>query len=296
MPDPILSDLLARARRPLLSFEFFPPKDDAAMAALRATSEQLLTVRPDFVTCTYGAGGSTRLRTLEVCDLLRQLGFQPVMPHLTCVGSSRSELENVADEIHARGYRNIMTLRGDPPRGYSQFRPAPDGLTHAAELVELLRERHPDFCCGVAGYPETHPEAVSAEADVRHLKAKLSAGGAFVTTQLFFDNRVYFDFVKRCRKAGISQPILPGLLPVISLKQVQRMCAMCRATLPPALAQGLEDAGGDGDAAEQVGIRWAERQIEELLAHGAPGIHLYILNRARAALSDELVRFFRDRA
>lgn len=296
MPDASIRDLLAGAKRPLLSFEFFPPKDDAAMASLRATSEQLLAVRPDFVTCTYGAGGSTRLRTLEVCDLLRNLGFEPVMPHLTCVGSNRSELESIADEIHGRGYRNIMTLRGDPPRGFSQFRPSPDGLTHASELVELLMERHRDFCCGVAGYPETHPEAVSPEADIRHLKAKLAAGGAFVTTQLFFDNKVYFDFVKRCRKAGITQPILPGLLPVISLKQVQRMCAMCRATLPPALARSLEEAGGDGDAAELAGIRWAEQQIEELLSRGAPGIHLYILNRARAALSDELVRFFRDRS
>lgn len=295
MPDASIQELFATQRKPILSFEFFPPKDDAAWATLRATGEALAAVRPDFVTCTYGAGGSTRQRTAEVCALLRDLGFAPVMPHLTCVGHSRSELETIAREWHQAGYRNIMALRGDPPRGYSQFRPAPSGFSHAAELVALLKSEYPDFCCGVAGYPESHPESVSPEADVRHLKAKLDAGAAFVTTQLFFDNQYYVDFVKRCRKAGITQPILPGLLPVISLKQVQRMCAMCKTALPDGLARDLEAAGGDGEAAEQVGIRWAEKQIEGLLKLGAPGIHLYILNRAKAALSAELVRFFADR-
>lgn len=295
MSDTSISELFSRSRKPLLSFEFFPPKDDAALAALRSNGEALRAAKPDFVTCTYGAGGSTRQRTMEVCGLLRELGFGPVMPHLTCVGHSRSELETTAHEWHRLGFRNIMTLRGDPPRGFSQFRPAPDGFSHAAELVALLKSEYPDFCCGVAGYPEAHPESVSPEADIRHLKAKVDAGGSFVTTQLFFDNSFYFNFVKHCRKAGISQPILPGLLPVISLKQVQRMCGMCKTTLPNELASQLEAVGGDGEAAELVGIRWAERQIEELLAKGAPGIHLYILNRSKAALSQELIRFFADR-
>ena len=292
MPDIRISDLLGAARRPLLSFEFFPPKDDAAMDALRVSAAQLLALRPDFVTCTYGAGGSTRERTLRVCELLRALGFGPVMPHLTCVGSSRTELEAIADDLHARGFRNIMTLRGDPPKGDTTFKPAPDGLAHAADLVRLLVARHADFCCGVAGYPETHPEAASPEADLAHLASKVNAGGGFITTQLFFDNRVYFDFVARCRAAGITAPVLPGLLPAISLKQVQRMCTMCKTTLPEGLARAMEAAGGDGEAAEYVGIRWAERQMEELLSGGAPGIHLYILNRSKAVLSRELVRFF----
>jgi methylenetetrahydrofolate reductase (NADPH) len=214
------------------------------------------------------------------------------MPHLTCVGSSRAELNAIADEIHARGFRNIMTLRGDPPKGDTTFTPAPDGLAHASDLVALLKARHADFCCGVAGYPEMHPEAVSAEADLQHLKNKVAAGGSFITTQLFFDNRVYFDFVARCRASGIECPIVPGLLPAISLKQVQRMCTMCRAVLPEALGRAMEAAGGDGEAAEYVGIRWAERQMEELLERGAPGIHLYVLNRTKAALSREIVRFF----
>lgn len=295
MPDAKISDLLATTRRPLLSFEFFPPKDETAMANLQNTARQLHRLRTDFVTCTYGAGGSTRQRTLQVCELLRAEGFGPVMPHLTCVGSSRADLHELADDLHARGFRNIMTLRGDPPKGDTAFRPAADGLAHASELVTLLKGRHPDFCCGVACYPETHPEASSPEEDLGHFAHKISVGGDFGTTQLFFDNQVYYRFVERCRAAGVTKPILPGLLPAISLKQVQRMCTMCKTYLPPELARQLEAAGGDGEAAELVGIQWAERQIEDLLAHGVPGIHLYILNRAKAALSTELVRFFESR-
>ena len=295
MPEARIADLFATARRPLLSFEFFPPKDDAALGALQNVSRQLQTLRPDFVTCTYGAGGSTRQRTLQVCELLRAEGLAPVMPHLTCVGSSRAELNELADDLHRRGYRNIMTLRGDPPKGDTTFRPAADGLAHASELVTLLKTRHPDFCCGVACYPETHPEATSSADDLRHFAHKIAVGGDFGTTQLFFDNAVYFRFVERCRAAGVTRPILPGLLPAISLKQVQRMCTMCKTVLPDELARQLEAAGGDGEAAELVGLRWAERQIEELIAAGVPGIHLYILNRAKAALSNELVRFFADR-
>lgn len=292
MPDKRIIDLLAGAKSPLLSFEFFPPKDEAAMKTLRLAAAQLLALRPDFVTCTYGAGGSTRERTVSVCEMLRDMGYGPVMPHLTCVGSSRAELGEIADDFFARGFRNVMALRGDPPRGDVAFQPAPDGLAHASDLVALLKFRRPEICCGVAGYPETHPEAASPEADMENLRRKIDAGGAFVTTQLFFDNRVYFDFVQRCRAAGIVAPVVPGLLPAISLKQVQRMCSMCRAVLPPALARAMEAAGGDGEAAEYVGIRWAERQIEELLAGGAPGVHLYILNRSKAVLSGQLVRFF----
>ena len=156
MIDVQISELLVKTKRPLLSFEFFPPKDDVAMGNLRRTAHELLATKPDFVTCTYGAGGSTRLKTLQVCDLLRDIGFGPVMPHLTCVGSSQDELKNVADEIYQRGYRNIMTLRGDPPKGDTMFRPAPDGLAHASDLVALLKKQHADFCCGVAAYPEMH--------------------------------------------------------------------------------------------------------------------------------------------
>lgn len=293
MPDSTISTLLAETQRPLLSFEFFPPKDDAGLAALAQTAETLAGTHPDFVTVTYGAGGSTRQRTRDVCDLLRATGYQPVMPHLTCVGSSRADLHDIADELFDAGYRNIMTLRGDPPKGASEFKPAPDGLAYAVHLVELLKARHPDFCCGVAAYPETHPEAASPEADLLHLKAKLDAGGDFATTQLFFDNQVYFDFVDRCRAIGITQPILPGLLPALSLKQVQRMCAMCNASLPPQLEEELASVGDDAEAAERVGTEWASLQIDELLDRGVPGIHLYILNRARTDLAQSLLSRYR---
>lgn len=295
MPDKQISELFSNGHKPLLSFEFFPPRDDVAMANLHTNAEALLAARPDFVTCTYGAGGSTREKTLEVCGILRDKGFGPVMPHLSCVGHSQLELETITREWHGAGYRNIMALRGDPPRGFSQFRPQPDGFSHAYELVAFLKNRHPDFCLGVAGFPETHPESVSEEADIRHLKTKADAGACFITTQLFFDNKYYFDYVKRCREAGITQPILPGLLPVISLKQVQRMCSICKVELPKELAKQLEDAGDDHEAAEQIGIRWAARQIEGLLKKDVPGIHLYILNKSKAALSQELIRFFADR-
>jgi len=287
-----IGELLRAARRPLLSLEFFPPADEAGMDVLRGTATELRGTRPDFVTVTYGAGGSTRARTLAVCDLLRGMGYGPIMPHLTCVGHRRVELERLSDDWVARGFRNIMTLRGDPPRNVADAPVIPSGErpAHASDLVGLLADRHPDLCLGVAGYPEKHPEAPDAATDLMRLKFKLMAGAAFVTTQLFFDNRAYFDFVKRARAVGIFQPILPGLLPAISLAQVRRMAGFCGATLPPQLEVDLADAGGAGPAAEAVGIRWAARQICELLENGAPGIHLYILNRARLALAPELVR------
>ena len=289
MHDPLISDLFQSSRVPLLSFEFFPPKDDAGIENLRKAAEQLLAVKPDFVTCTYGAGGSTRQKTLQVCQILRDIGFAPVMPHLTCVGSSRTDLAAIIDDFASRGVRNIMTLRGDPPKGDTTFRPAPDGLAYAAELVDFIMKRRADMCCGVACYPEVHPEAVSADADLDNLKRKLDLGGAFGTTQLFFDNEVYFRFLDRCEAAGITKPILPGLLPAISLKQVQRMCTMCKASLPVGLVRDLEAAGGEGEEAEEAGIQWAAKQIDELLDRGAPGVHLYVLNRARAARSADLI-------
>ena len=284
LADQPISELYA-ANRALRSLEFFPPKDDAGVEALRLTASALQRIAPDFVSVTYGAGGNTRGRTAQVSDLLRQdFGFT-VMPHLTCVGHSRAELHEIADRIHAGGFRNIMTLRGDPPKGSTEFKPAPDGLRYADELVSLLKARHPDFCLGVGGYPEKHPEAPSAETDLAHLKHKVDAGAAFVTTQLFFDNAVYYRFVDRCRAAGITVPIVPGIMPVLALKQVRRFTAMCGAILPEKLVRRLEAAGDQADILESVGIDWALAQIRDLLAQGAPGYHLYSLNRARGALA-----------
>lgn len=271
--------------RPLRSLEFFPPKDDAGVQALRATAGALKKLSPDFVSVTYGAGGSTRERTAQLSTMLRTEFGLTVMPHLTCVGHSKAELNDIASRHHASGIRNIMALRGDPPKGAAEFKPAPDGLSYANELVSLLKAKHSDFCLGVAGYPEVHPQAVSPEADLYNLKRKVDAGADFVTTQLFFDNAVYHRFVERCRRAGITVPIVPGIMPPLSLNQVKRMTQLSGSAVPEKLTRRLEAAGDDADTVEFVGIDWALSQIRDLLAHGAPGYHLYILNRAKAALA-----------
>jgi len=283
-PDRPISELFSLGR-PLRSFEFFPATDEAGWATLRATAAALRALAPDFVSVTYGAGGTTRERTARACALLRgEFGFT-VMQHLTCLGHSRAVLAAVADQLHTDGLRTIMTLRGDPPRGQTAFTPPPDGLGYANQLVALLKARHPGFCLGVAGYPEKHPEAPSPEADLANLKRKVDAGAAFVTTQLFFDNAVYHRFVEKCRAAGITVPIVPGVMPVLSLRQIQSFATMCGASLPPELRARLEAAGDDPLVNETVGIEWARAQIRDLLARGAPGIHLYCLNRSKAALA-----------
>jgi methylenetetrahydrofolate reductase (NADPH) len=284
VPDQAISELFAQGR-PLRSLEFFPPKDEAGVEALRATATALKRMNPDFVSVTYGAGGSTRERTAQICDFLkRDFGFT-VMPHLTCVGHSRADLSTVADRIHGGGFRNIMTLRGDPPKGESTFVPYLDGLRYASDLVSLLKSRHPALCLGVGGYPEKHPEAPSPEIDLVNLKRKVDAGADFITTQLFFDNDVYYRFVEKCRAAGITVPIVPGIMPVLSLKQIQRFTTMCGATLPEKLVKRLQAAGEHAEVTETVGIDWALTQIRDLLMRGAPGYHLYILNRAKSALA-----------
>jgi len=282
--DRPISDLLA-SKRTVRSLEFFPPKDDAGMESLRLTAAALKSIAPDFVSVTYGAGGTTRDRTAKACAMLKNdFGFT-VMPHLTCVGHSRAELGEIADQLHGAGFRNIMTLRGDPPKGDTQFRPAADGLSNANELVALLKARHADFCLGVAGYPEKHPEAASLDADLTNLRRKVDAGAAFVTTQLFFDNTAYYRFVEKCRAAGITVPIVPGIMPVLSLKQVRRFTDMCGASLPAQLVTRLEVAAENSDVVEMIGLEWALNQIRGLLANGAPGYHLYIMNRAKSALA-----------
>jgi methylenetetrahydrofolate reductase (NADPH) len=282
--DRPLSELFSQ-HRPLRSIEFFPPKDDAGVEALLKTASALKSMAPDFASVTYGAGGSTRQRTAQVSNLLKSEYGYTVMPHLTCVGHTRDELNEIADRIYADGFRNIMTLRGDPPKGATEF-PVPEGgLRYGNELVTLLKERHADFCLGVGGYPEKHPEAPSPEVDLENLKRKVGAGADFVTTQLFFDNDAYYRFVERCLKAGITVPVVPGIMPVLSLKQIQRFTSMCGTSLPSTLIRRLEAAGDVPDVVEAVGIDWALGQIRDLLAHGAPGYHLYILNRAKSALA-----------
>ncbi|MBA3850406.1 MAG: methylenetetrahydrofolate reductase [NAD(P)H] [Opitutus sp.] len=283
-PDRPISELFASGRT-VRSLEFFPPKDDAQMAMLLTSAGALQGIAPDFVSITYGAGGTTRERTARAAALLkRDFGFT-VMPHLTCIGHSRAELHDIADRLHADGFRNIMALRGDAPKGDPAFAPAPVGLRYASELVALLKSRHSDFCLGVAGYPEKHPEAPSLGADLDALKRKVDAGADFITTQLFFDNALYYRFVEQCRERDIRVPIIPGLMPVLSLKQIKRVTEMCGATLPQKLVTRLEAAAENPDVVEIIGLDWAFTQIRGLLANGAPGCHLYIMNRAKSALA-----------
>ena len=270
---------------PLFSVEFFPPKSDDSAQQLLLTAEQMQVYNPDFVSITYGAGGSTRSRTLNYARKLHEDYGYAVMPHLTCVGHSREELKQTIAEFKSAGLKQIMALRGDPPKGETNFTPHPDGLRYANELVQLIREVYPECELGVAGYPEKHPEAPSLEIDLLNLKRKVDAGATFVTTQLFFDNNAYFEFVDNCRRVGITVPILPGLMSVTSYKQALRFCDMCGTSVPTALNEQLTAAGDDEAAVEAIGIKWSYQQAHELLKRGAPGIHLYILNRSGPAIA-----------
>lgn len=282
--DRLINELLGDGPA-LLSLEFFPPKTEEAGARIVAGAQQLAAeVRPDFVSITYGAGGSTRERTRQYAGILREeCGFR-VMPHLTCVGSTQAEILRIVEDYFSGGFRNIMALRGDPPKGSEAFVAVPDGLAHASDLVALIRTHFPEMCLGVAGYPEKHPEAPDLASDLQHLRQKVEAGGSFITTQLFFDNAIYFKFLQSCRAAGILCPVLPGIMPALSLAQVERFCAFCGARLPEELRSALAAADGIAEAEEEVGIDWACRQISELLQKGVPGIHLYILNRPGPAI------------
>ena len=266
-------------KTPAYSFEFFPPKDDAGVANLFTTIKSLRELDPSFVSVTYGAGGSTRRKTIEITKTIKQATGIEAMAHLTCVGHSRSEITTILDEIEAAGIENVMTLRGDPPRGQTDFVPHPEGFPHANELVRFIRARK-NFCLGVAGYPEGHPEAPSKEIDLVNLKKKVDAGAEFIITQLFFDNRHYFDFTARARAAGIDLPIIPGIMPITDLAQIKRFTQMCGAAIPSSLLAELEAVDGNRDAVAQVGIRYGIKQCLELLQNGAPGIHFYTLNKS----------------
>jgi methylenetetrahydrofolate reductase (NADPH) len=283
-PDRPISELFAQ-RRPLRSLEFFPPKDEAGVGALRQTAAALKRIGPDFVSVTYGAGGGTRERTAQVSAMLKTEFAFTVMPHLTAVNHTRGEIAAIAETHYARGIRNIMALRGDVPRELAAGTAFKDGLRYGSDVVALLKCLHPDVCLGVGGYPEKHPEAPSLDADLANLKRKVDAGASFITTQLFFDNEVYYRFVDRCRAAGIAVPVVPGIMPVLSLKQVKRFTDLCGASLPGKLVKRLEAAGDQPEILETIGIDWALTQIRDLLTRGAPGYHLYNLNRAKSALS-----------
>lgn len=268
-------------RQPFFSFEFFPPKNDEGMRSLFETIARLRALDPAFVSITYGAGGSTRARTVELAKQIRnELGLD-VMAHVTCVGATRDELRRLFDELAAANIENIMALRGDPPKGEATFVASKDGLAHASELIALLSSEF-DFCIGGACYPETHPEAFNAETDLRYALEKVRNGAQFLTTQLFFDNERYFTFVERARTLGIDVPILPGIMPITDYKQVKRFTEMCGSEIPLRLRSELELRADEPEAVLDLGVAYATLQCADLLARGAPGIHFYTLNRSPA--------------
>lgn len=275
-----LSQLFRSGNR-VLSFELFPPKTDAGMAELMKTVEELGRYKPDFMTCTYGAGGSTRDRTLTITSEVRKLLGKPVASHLTCVGSTKDQLRDYLRAAHAAGVDYIVALRGDPPKGDTEFKPVPGGLRYANELVELIRAEFPQFGIAVAGYPEVHQEAPNAEVDMQNLVRKVNAGADIIVTQLFYDNDDYFRFCDSCRAAGIHIPIVPGLLPVLSLAQVQRIAGLCKAKLPDAFVERLSKKD-DPEWQFQVGVEHATEQAKQLIERGVPGIHFYVLNKSLA--------------
>ena len=280
-----ITDLLRFARErgePIFSFEFFPPKTEDGVKALFQTVEALRPLGPAYVCVTYGAGGSTRARTIELVKRLRQESEVEAMAHLTCVGASRDELASVLDELAEAGVHNVMALRGDPPRGQSTFTPHADGFRYASELVAFIRSQPQrwKFCLGAAAYPEGHVETRDLAQDLRHLRAKVDAGADFLVTQLFFDNAHYFTFSERARAAGITLPILPGVMPFQSVEQIERMTAMCGAAIPRLLRAAMEVRRDDPDGARELGLAYATLQCADLLRRGAPGIHFYTLNRS----------------
>ena len=274
-------DRTLERKQPCFSFEFFPPKTDDGVRALLETARTLRALEPAFVSVTYGAGGSTRARTIDVAKRMKQELELEVMAHVTCVGHTRDELRAVFHEISRSGIENVLALRGDPPHGNDTFVATEGGFRFASELIEMLRSEF-EFSVGAAAYPETHPEAASPEDDLRNAHRKVGAGARFLITQLFFDNDRYFRFVERARSAGIDVPIIPGIMPITNYEQIARMTKMCGASVPAPLLVELERRVDDAQAVTDLGVAYCALQCADLLARGAPGIHFYTLNRSTA--------------
>jgi methylenetetrahydrofolate reductase (NADPH) len=284
-----LSEFFSSDRKGL-SFELFPPKTDEQVETLMATVAELNEFEPDFYTCTYGAGGSTRDRTLQILQTVKERFGHRIATHLTCVGSTVDQLRAYLNTARQIGTDYIVALRGDPPKGETEFQQVVGGLRYANELVSLIRSEFPEFGVAVAGYPEVHQEAPSAEIDLENLKRKVDCGADVVVTQLFYSNDDYFRFVDRCRASGIQIPIVPGILPVTNLAQIQRITSLCKARLPKSFVERLGEQESH-DWQFQVGVEFATAQVAQLLAGGVPGVHFYVLNKSQA--TSEVLRSLR---
>ena len=278
-----IDELLEAAERPVFSFEFFPPKTPAGEENLLGALDALRPLEPDFVSVTYGAGGSTeqKRKTIDiVSSIKRDFGLE-AMAHFTCVGATVGELRAQLDRMRAEGVENVLALRGDPPAGETEWTATEGGLTYSRELVELIRHEY-DFAIGAACFPETHIHATSPEDDLRYCAEKVQAGARFLITQLFYDNASYWDFVRRAREAGIDAPIIPGIMPITNVGQIRKITELCGSALPPRLVRELDACGDDAEAVAEFGVAYATLQCTDLLANGAPGIHFYTLNRSPA--------------
>jgi methylenetetrahydrofolate reductase (NADH) len=281
-PSLKIIDILARGNQPIFSLEFFPPKTEEGMTELIETLKKVKTLNPGYISVTYGAGGGTRDRTLDIVKYAkRELGLES-MAHLTCVGHSKEEIKNILDEIQTSGIDNVVALRGDPPKGESIFKPNPHGFKYASELTAFIRASYP-LCVAVAGYPEGHIESPNKETDWNHLTQKVKAGADFIITQLFFDNTDFFIFENRMREKGVHVPIIPGIMPITNYHQILRFTQMCGAKMPEKLMRDLQPIQDNVDEVQRYGIEYATQQCKELLAHGVPGIHFYTLNKSSAS-------------
>jgi methylenetetrahydrofolate reductase (NADPH) len=276
-----IDEILAERDEPAFSFEFFPPKDENGEARLFAALQQLRYLDPAFVSVTWGAGGSTREKTLDIVSRIRTDHGLEAMAHFTCVGATQEDLHSALRQMREAGLDNVLALRGDPPRGEAAFVKTEGGLGFSTELVRLVAESY-DFCIAGAAYPEVHPEAGDADADLRYLKEKVDAGVRVLITQLFFHNPDYFAFVERAREVGIDVPIIPGIMPITNVAQIKRITAMCGARIPLELQAALDFRADDPEAVGELGVAYAALQCSELLEGGAPGIHFYTLNRSPA--------------
>jgi len=267
-----------RSRGPVISFELFPPKTGKGMKSLESRLPRMIDLEPDFMTVTYGAMGTTREKTLEIASLIKNRYGMETAHHLTCVGASRSELDEQIAEIGRHGIDNIVALRGDPPQGSQRFTAHKDGYANAYQIVKHIRNRG-GFSVAVAGYPEKHIEAPDFDTDLARLKEKTDCGADVVITQLFYTNQSFYRFEGRCRELGIHQPIIPGLLPILSAQQIKKISSLCGCTLPGELLEGLHQAGDNNNRVCSLGIDYTVQQALDLLDHGVDGIHFYVLNR-----------------
>lgn len=261
-----------------ISFEIFPPKTEEGLAKLETRLPRLIELHPSFISVTYGAMGSTRGTTLEIASKIHRKFGMETAHHLTCVGANRDEIHQILADIRDIGIENIVALRGDPPKGESEFHAPKDGYSNAVQLVEHIRD-FGGFGIAVAGYPEKHIEAPDFETDLYYLKDKADAGADVIITQLFYDNSCFYRFVEKCRSIGISHPIVPGLLPILNVQQIRRITGMCGSSLPQDLLSQLQAVEDDENRVLEVGIRHTSRQARDLLQQGVPGIHFYVLNR-----------------